>query len=293
MKTAFIGLGVMGRPMASHLSKAGYEVNVYNRTREKAEQYVTEYGGVLCETPAIAATDADIVFACVGNDDDVRAVTYGEAGAFETMKAGSIFVDHTTTSAELAVECATHAKNKGIQFLDAPVSGGEAGAVNGVLTIMIGGSIEAYNTIAPVIDCYAKMHKLMGPCGAGQKTKMVNQIAIAGLVQGLSEAINFAQHAGLNPEDVIEVISKGAAQSWQMENRYKTMIAGEFDFGFAVNWMRKDLTICFEEADRNGAALPVARLVNGFYEEVQTLGGQRWDTSSLIEVVRSNSKKQN
>jgi 3-hydroxyisobutyrate dehydrogenase len=291
MKTAFIGLGVMGRPMASHLSKAGYEVNVYNRTREKAEQYVTEYGGVLCETPAIAATDADIVFACVGNDDDVRAVTYGEAGAFETMKAGSIFVDHTTTSAELAVECATHAKNKGIQFLDAPVSGGEAGAVNGVLTIMIGGSIEAYNTIAPVIDCYAKMHKLMGPCGAGQKTKMVNQIAIAGLVQGLSEAINFAQHAGLNPEDVIEVISKGAAQSWQMENRYKTMIAGEFDFGFAVNWMRKDLTICFEEADRNGAALPVARLVNGFYEEVQALGGQRWDTSSLIEVVRSNSKK--
>ena len=291
MKTAFIGLGVMGRPMASHLSKAGYEVNVYNRTREKAEQYVTEYGGVLCETPAIAATDADIVFACVGNDDDVRAVTYGEAGAFETMKAGSIFVDHTTTSAELAVECATHAKNKGIQFLDAPVSGGEAGAVNGVLTIMIGGSIEAYNTIAPVIDCYAKMHKLMGPYGAGQKTKMVNQIAIAGLVQGLSEAINFAQHAGLNPEDVIEVISKGAAQSWQMENRYKTMIAGEFDFGLAVNWMRKDLTICFEEADRNGAALPVARLVDGFYEEVQALGGQRWDTSSLIEVVRSNSKK--
>lgn len=291
MKTAFIGLGVMGRPMASHLSKAGYEVNVYNRTREKAEQYVTEYGGVLCETPAIAATDADIVFACVGNDDDVRAVTYGEAGVFETMKAGSIFVDHTTTSAELAVECATHAKNKGIQFLDAPVSGGEAGAVNGVLTIMIGGSIEAYNTIAPVIDCYAKMHKLMGPCGAGQKTKMVNQIAIAGLVQGLSEAINFAQHAGLNPEDVIEVISKGAAQSWQMENRYKTMIAGEFDFGFAVNWMRKDLTICFEEADRNGAALPVARLVDGFYEEVQALGGQRWDTSSLIEVVRFNSKK--
>ena len=291
MKTAFIGLGVMGRPMASHLSKAGYEVKVYNRTREKAEQYVTEYGGVLCETPAIAATDADIVFACVGNDDDVRAVTYGEAGAFETMKAGSIFVDHTTTSAELAVECATHAKNKGIQFLDAPGSGGEAGAVNGVLTIMIGGSIEAYNTIAPVIDCYAKMHKLMGPCGAGQKTKMVNQIAIAGLVQGLSEAINFAQHAGLNPEDVIEVISKGAAQSWQMENRYKTMIAGEFDFGFAVNWMRKDLTICFEEAERNGAALPVARLVDGFYEEVQALGGQRWDTSSLIEVVRSNSKK--
>ena len=291
MKTAFIGLGVMGRPMASHLSKAGYEVNVYNRTREKAEQYVAEYGGVLCETPAIAATDADIVFACVGNDDDVRAVTYGEAGAFETMKAGSIFVDHTTTSAELAVECAAQAKNKGIEFLDAPVSGGEAGAINGVLTIMIGGAIEAYNTIAPVIDCYAKMHKLMGPYGAGQKTKMVNQIAIAGLVQGLSEAINFAQHAGLNPENVIEVISKGAAQSWQMENRYKTMIAGEFDFGFAVNWMRKDLTICFEEADRNGAALPVARLVDGFYEEVQALGGQRWDTSSLIEVIRSNSKK--
>ncbi|HCV48840.1 MAG: oxidoreductase [Rhizobiales bacterium TMED249] len=291
MKTAFIGLGVMGGPMASHLSKAGYEVNVYNRTHEKAERHVDDNGGTLCETPAIAAANADIVFACVGNDDDVRSVTSGDEGAFATMKAGSIFVDHTTTSAELAIECATHAKNKGIEFLDAPVSGGEAGAVNGALTIMIGGAEEAYNAIAPVIDCYAKMHKLMGPCGAGQKTKMVNQIAIAGLVQGLSEAINFAQHADLNAEDVVEVISKGAAQSWQMENRYKTMIAGEFDFGFAVNWMRKDLTICFEEADRNGAALPVARLVDGFYEEVQALGGQRWDTSSLIEVVRANSKK--
>ena len=291
MKTAFIGLGVMGGPMASHLSKAGYEVNVYNRTHEKAERHVDDNGGTLCETPAIAAANADIVFACVGNDDDVRSVTSGDEGAFATMKAGSIFVDHTTTSAELAIECATHAKNKGIEFLDAPVSGGEAGAVNGALTIMIGGAEEAYNAIAPVIDCYAKMHKLMGLCGAGQKTKMVNQIAIAGLVQGLSEAINFAQHADLNAEDVVEVISKGAAQSWQMENRYKTMIAGEFDFGFAVNWMRKDLTICFEEADRNGAALPVARLVDGFYEEVQALGGQRWDTSSLIEVVRANSKK--
>ena len=291
MKTAFIGLGVMGGPMASHLSKAGYEVNVYNRTHEKAERHVDDNGGTLCETPAIAAANADIVFACVGNDDDVRSVTSGDEGAFATMKAESIFVDHTTTSAELAIECATHAKNKGIEFLDAPVSGGEAGAVNGALTIMIGGAEEAYNAIAPVIDCYAKMHKLMGPCGAGQKTKMVNQIAIAGLVQGLSEAINFAQHADLNAEDVVEVISKGAAQSWQMENRYKTMIAGEFDFGFAVNWMRKDLTICFEEADRNGAALPVARLVDGFYEEVQALGGQRWDTSSLIEVVRANSKK--
>lgn len=291
MKTAFIGLGVMGGPMASHLSKAGYEVNLYNRTAAKAEQHVAAHGGTLYETPAKAAADADIVFACVGNDDDVRAVTIGDEGAFATMKDGSIFVDHTTTSAELAIECAAHAEAKGIAFLDAPVSGGEAGAVNGVLTIMIGGKPEAYETITPVIDCYAKMHKLMGPCGAGQKTKMVNQIAIAGLVQGLSEAINFAQHAGLNAEDVIEVISKGAAQSWQMENRYKTMINGEFDFGFAVNWMRKDLTICFEEADRNGAALPVARLVDGFYEEVQALGGERWDTSSLIEVVRSNSKK--
>ena len=291
MKTAFIGLGVMGGPMASHLSKAGYEVNVYNRTHERAERHVDDNGGTLCETPAIAAANADIVFACVGNDDDVRSVTSGDEGAFATMKAGSIFVDHTTTSAELAIKCATHAKNKGIEFLDAPVSGGEAGAINGALTIMIGGAEEAYNAIAPVIDCYAKMHKLMGPCGAGQKTKMVNQIAIAGLVQGLSEAINFAQYADLNAEDVVEVISKGAAQSWQMENRYKTMIAGEFDFGFAVNWMRKDLTICFEEADRNGAALPVARLVDGFYEEVQALGGQRWDTSSLIEVVRANSKK--
>ena len=291
MKTAFIGLGVMGGPMASHLSKAGYEVNVYNRTLKKAEQHVANNGGTVCETPAIAASEADIVFACVGNDDDVRAVTIGDEGAFSTMKAGSIFVDHTTTSAELSVECATKAETKDIYFLDAPVSGGEAGAINGVLTIMIGGALEAYNTIAPVIDCYAKMHKLMGPSGAGQKTKMVNQIAIAGLVQGLSEAINFAQHAGLNAEDVIEVISKGAAQSWQMENRYKTMIAGEFDFGFAVNWMRKDLTICFEEADRNGAALPVTRLVDGFYKEVQALGGERWDTSSLIEVVRTNSKK--
>ena len=291
MKTAFIGLGVMGGPMASHLSKAGYEVNVYNRTLKKAEQHVANNGGTVCETPAIAASGADIVFACVGNDDDVRAVTVGDEGAFSTMKAGSIFVDHTTTSAELAFECATKAETKDIHFLDAPVSGGEAGAINGVLTIMIGGALEAYNTIAPVIDCYAKMHKLMGPSGAGQKTKMVNQIAIAGLVQGLSEAINFAQHAGLNAEDVIEVISKGAAQSWQMENRYKTMIAGEFDFGFAVNWMRKDLTICFEEADRNGAALPVTRLVDGFYKEVQALGGERWDTSSLIEVVRTNSKK--
>ena len=291
MNVSFLGLGVMGYPMAGYLARAGHQVTVYNRSVSKAEKWTNEFGGTLAATPKESAIGQEIVFACVGNDDDVRAVTYGEAGAFETMKAGSIFVDHTTTSAELAVECATHAKNKGIQFLDAPVSGGEAGAVNGVLTIMIGGSIEAYNTIAPVIDCYAKMHKLMGPCGAGQKTKMVNQIAIAGLVQGLSEAINFAQHAGLNPENVIEVISKGAAQSWQMENRYKTMIAGEFDFGFAVNWMRKDLTICFEEADRNGAALPVARLVDGFYEEVQALGGQRWDTSSLIEVVRSNSKK--
>ena len=291
MKTAFIGLGVMGGPMASHLSKAGYEVNIYNRTLKKAEQHVANNGGTVCETPAIAASGVDIVFACVGNDDDVRAVTLGDEGAFSTMKAGSIFVDHTTTSAELAAECATKAETKDIHFLDAPVSGGEAGAINGVLTIMIGGAEEAYNTIAPVIDCYAKMHKLMGPSGAGQKTKMVNQIAIAGLVQGLSEAINFAQHAELNAEDVIEVISKGAAQSWQMENRYKTMIAGEFDFGFAVNWMRKDLTICFEEADRNGAALPVTRLVDGFYKEVQTLGGERWDTSSLIEVVRTNSKK--
>lgn len=291
MKTAFIGLGVMGGPMAGHLSKAGHDINVHNRTREKAEKHVAEFGGALCETPAEAARGAEIVFTCVGNDDDVRAVTLGETGALAGMRAGSVLVDHTTTSAELARECAEAAAKAGVSFLDAPVSGGEAGAINGVLTVMIGGDAAAYEKITPVIGCYARMHKLMGPSGAGQKTKMVNQIAIAGLVQGLAEAVNFAEHAGLDAAEVIDVISKGAAQSWQMENRYRTMIDGEFDFGFAVNWMRKDLGICFEEADRNGAVLPVARLVDGFYEEVQELGGQRWDTSSLIEIVRKNSKK--
>lgn len=277
--------------MAGHLSKAGHDINVHNRTREKAEKHVAEFGGALCETPAEAARGAEIVFTCVGNDDDVRAVTLGETGALAGMRAGSVLVDHTTTSAELARECAEAAAKAGVSFLDAPVSGGEAGAINGVLTVMIGGDAAAYEKITPVIGCYARMHKLMGPSGAGQKTKMVNQIAIAGLVQGLAEAVNFAEHAGLDAAAVIDVISKGAAQSWQMENRYRTMIDGEFDFGFAVNWMRKDLGICFEEADRNGAVLPVARLVDGFYEEVQELGGQRWDTSSLIEIVRKNSKK--
>ena len=291
MKTAFIGLGVMGGPMAGHLAKAGHQVRVFNRTAAKAEAWAQTYGGTVCPTPAAAAADADLVMACVGNDDDVLAVTTGPEGVFAAMKAGSVFIDHTTTSAELARDCAATAEAAGFGFLDAPVSGGEAGAVNGALTIMIGGAAGDYDKAVPALDCYAKAHRLMGASGAGQLTKMVNQIAIAGLVQGLSEALNFARHAGLDEAAVIEVISKGAAQSWQMENRYRTMIDGEFDFGFAVDWMRKDLTICFDEATRNGAALPVTRLVDEFYAEVQALGGNRWDTSSLIEVVRNNSKK--
>ncbi len=280
---AFIGLGVMGYPMARHLAKrGGHQVTVYNRTAEKAAQWASENSGKMAPTPKAAAAGADFVFACVGNDDDLRSVTLGEDGAFAGMKAGSIFIDNTTASAIVAYELYAVAKEMGIGFLDAPVSGGQSGAENGQLTVMVGGDREIFDKAKPVIDCYAKMVGLMGPAGAGQLTKMVNQICIAGLVEGLSEGIHFAKKANLDVEQVIGVISKGAAQSWQMENRYKAMAAGDFDHGFAVDWMRKDLAIALAEGRRNGAMLPVAALVDQFYAEVQAMGGQRWDTSSLI-----------
>lgn len=282
VKAAFIGLGVMGYPMAGHLQKAGHEVTVYNRTGAKAEAWSKEFGGKNAPSPARAADGADFVFTCVGNDDDLRAVTLGPEGAFEGMKSGAIFVDHTTASANVAREIYGAAIAKGIGAIDAPISGGQAGAENGVLTVMCGGGEADFDKAAPVIDAYARSVKLLGGPGAGQLTKMVNQICIAGLVQGLSEGIHFAKQAGLDPAAVIDVISKGAAQSWQMENRYQTMIEGTFDFGFAVDWMRKDLSICLEEARRNGSHLPVAALVDQFYSEVQQMGGGRWDTSSLI-----------
>jgi 3-hydroxyisobutyrate dehydrogenase len=282
-KTAFLGLGVMGFPMAGHLrGRGGHEVVVYNRTATKAKAWVEKHGGAYAPTPKEAARDCDMVFACVGNDDDLRSVVLGADGAFAGMKPGAIFVDHTTASADVARELAAEAKKLGLGFVDAPVSGGQAGAENGQLTIMCGGSAGDYAAIEPVASCYAKSIKRMGEAGAGQLTKMVNQICIAGLVQALAEGLHFAKQAGLDQALVIDVISKGAAQSWQMENRYKTMIAGEFDFGFAVDWMRKDLGICLDEARRNGARLPVAALVDQFYGDVQKLGGGRWDTSSLI-----------
>ncbi|MGK2739574.1 NAD(P)-dependent oxidoreductase [Tepidicaulis sp. LMO-SS28] len=282
VKAAFIGLGVMGYPMAGHLVKAGHDVTVYNRTAEKAEKWVAEFGGAAAPTPAEAAKDADFVFACVGNDDDLRAITTGPGGAFEGMAQGAVFVDHTTASAHVARELYGAAVAKGCGFIDAPISGGQAGAENGALTVMCGGEEAQFAKAAPVIDAFARSVKLLGGPGSGQLTKMVNQICIAGLVQSLSEGIHFAKKAGLDAEAVIDVISKGAAQSWQMENRYKTMIKGEFDFGFAVDWMRKDLSICLEEARSNGAHLPIAALVDQFYSEVQKMGGNRWDTSSLI-----------
>ena len=286
MKLAFLGLGVMGYPMAGHLARAGHDVTVFNRSAAKAQQWVAAHGGksggVSAATPAAAAHGADIVLMCVGNDDDVRAVATGAEGALSGMNSGAILVDHTTASAEVAREVHAAAKGRGIAFLDAPVSGGQAGAVNGQLTVMVGGEPATFERAKPVIDCYAKMVGLMGPAGAGQLTKMVNQICIAGLVQGLSEGIHFAKRSGLDVEKVIEVISKGAAQSWQMENRHKTMNGGKFDFGFAVEWMRKDLSIALAEARANGAKLPVAALVDQFYAEVQAMGGRRWDTSSLI-----------
>ena len=280
---AFLGLGVMGYPMAGHLKKkGGHDVTVYNRTTAKAEKWASEHGGKFARTPAEAAEDKDFVFTCVGNDDDLRSVTIGSMGCFEAMKKGAIYIDNTTASAEVARELAEKAGARDFAALDAPVSGGQAGAENGALTVMVGGEKETFDRARPVIDAYAKMVGLMGSAGAGQLTKMINQIAIAGLVQGLAEGLHFGKKAGLDLEKVVDVISKGAAGSWQMENRHKTMISGKYDFGFAVDWMRKDLGICLEEADRNGAKLPVTALVDQFYKEVQQMGGKRWDTSSLL-----------
>ncbi|HEX6216224.1 MAG TPA: NAD(P)-dependent oxidoreductase [Vicinamibacterales bacterium] len=282
-KVAFLGLGVMGYPMAGHLkNKGGHDVTVYNRTAAKAEQWVKQYGGRSAKTPKEAAEGQDFVMCCVGNDNDLREVTLGPNGAFAGIQKGAVFVDHTTASAEIARELYDEAKKRGFDSVDAPVSGGQAGAENGVLTVMCGGDSGPYARAEPVITAYARMCKLLGPAGSGQLTKMVNQICIAGLVQGLAEGIHFAKRAGLDVDAVIETISKGAAQSWQMENRYKTMKEGKFDFGFAVDWMRKDLSICLGEARKNGANLPVAALVDQFYSEVQRMGGKRWDTSSLI-----------
>ena len=283
---AFIGLGVMGYPMAGYISKAGHNVTVYNRTASKAEKWVGEYKGSKADTPAKAAEGADFVFTCVGNDNDLREVTFGENGIFKTIKSGSIYIDNTTASATIAREINEHAKKNNFGFLDAPVSGGQAGAENGALTVMIGGKQNDYDKAKDVVDCYSKKMKLLGNSGSGQLAKMVNQICIAGLVQGLSEGINFGMKAGLNMEDVIEVISKGAAQSWQMENRYKTMIDDKFDFGIAVDWMRKDLKIAMEESKNNGASLPVTEIVDKYDAEVQEMNGNRWDTSSLIKRFR-------
>jgi len=290
-KLAFIGLGVMGFPMAGHLQRAGHKVTVFNRTASVAEKWVGEYRGTAAITPREASNGASIVFACVGNDDDVRQVALGDDGIFAGLGEGALFVDHTTASAGLARELDQLASAQGCGFLDAPVSGGQAGAENGALTVMVGGAEDGFAKAAPVIDAYAKMCKLLGPAGSGQLTKMVNQICIAGVVQGLSEGLHFAKAAGLDGRAVVEVISKGAAQSWQMENRYETMLEGKFDYGFAVDWMRKDLGICLDEARSNGAHLPVAALVDQFYSEVQALGGARWDTSSLFARLENAKAK--
>ena len=283
---AFIGLGVMGYPMAGYISKAGHNVTVFNRTQSKADKWIKEFKGNKADTPAKAAAGADFIFTCVGNDNDLREVTLGDKGLFKTAKKGAIYIDNTTASAEIARELFSQAKSKGFNFLDAPVSGGQAGAENGALTVMVGGEETTYKKAEPIIDCYSKKIKLLGPAGNGQLCKMVNQICIAGLVQGLSEAINFGLNAKLNMYDVIEVISKGAAQSWQMENRYKTMIEDKFDYGFAVDWMRKDLKIAMDEAKKNNSPLPITKIIDEYYAEVQKMGGQRWDTSSLIKRFR-------
>lgn len=285
-KVSFIGLGVMGYPMAGYISKAGHNVTVYNRTKSKAENWIKEHKGKMAETPEEAAKDSDFVFTCVGNDNDLKEVAIGKKGIFNTIKKGSIYIDNTTASAKIAKELYAHAKAHGFGFLDAPVSGGQAGAENGALTVMIGGDKKDFDKASPIIDCYSKKVKLLGASGSGQLAKMVNQICIAGLVQGLSEAINFGSNAGLKMEDVIEVISKGAAQSWQMENRHKTMIDDKFEFGFAVDWMRKDLRIALDEAKKNNSPLPITKIVDGYYEEIQKMGGNRWDTSSLIRRFR-------
>lgn len=286
MRVAFIGLGVMGYPMAGYLVKAGHDTIVYNRTRAKAERWVAEFGGASAATPQAAAVDAEIVFVCVGNDDDVREVILGDDGILAGIGEGAVIVDHTTASATIAREVYAVAAAKSVGFLDAPVSGGQAGAENGQLTVMVGGDEASFARAAPVIDCYAKAITHIGPVGSGQLAKMVNQICIAGVVQGLAEGLHFAQCAGLDPAVVIESISKGAAQSWQMENRWQTMVNDEFEFGFAVDWMRKDLGITLDEARKNGAQLELTELVDGFYAEVQALGGNRWDTSSLIARLK-------
>ena len=284
-KTAFLGLGVMGHPMAGHLARAGHDVCVFNRTAAKAQAWAKEYGGRFAPTPREAAAGADFVFCCVGNDDDLRSVVLGADGAFAGMKPGAIFVDHTTASAAVARELYEAAQAKKVQFVDAPVSGGQAGAVNGLLTVMCGGDPAPFDAMKPVAMAFSRAVTLVGPSGAGQLAKMVNQVCIAGLVQGLSEGIAFGQKAGLDMKLVLEVIGKGAAQSWQMDNRGSTMIDGKFDFGFAVDWMRKDLGLVLDEARRNGARLPVTALVDQFYADVQQLGGRRWDTSSLMKLL--------
>ena len=288
-RIAFIGLGAMGFPMAGHLAKTGHNMTVFNRTAERASAWQTEYGGQIAATPAEAAEHQDAVMICVGNDDDVLAVTTGDEGALKTLRQGALLIDHTTTSEALAISLAETATESGVAFLDAPVSGGQIGAQNGVLTVMAGGNETAFQSALPLIECYAKSVKRMGPVGAGQLTKMVNQICIAGLLQGLSEGIHFAERAGLDVTAAMEVIAQGAAQSWQMNNRASTMIAGEFDFGFAVDWMRKDLGIAIAAAEKVGAPVPVTQLVDGFYADVQNLGGRRWDTSSLIQRLRAKT----
>jgi 3-hydroxyisobutyrate dehydrogenase len=287
-KVAFIGLGVMGFPMAGHLAQAGHEVTVYNRTRAKADAWVAKHGGRAAETPAQAAAGAALVFSCVGDDPDLRAVTLGPDGSFETTAQGAIHVDHTTASAGIARELAAEAAKRGFAFLDAPVSGGQSGAENGTLTVMVGGDAAAFERARPVIAHFARAVTLMGPAGAGQLTKMVNQICVVGVVQGLAEAIDFGLRAGLDMKLALEVISKGAANSWQMENRGRTMIEDKFDFGFATDWMRKDLGICLAEGAKNGAALPGTRMIEGFYREIQAMGGGRWDSSALIRRLRKN-----
>ena len=283
---AFIGLGVMGYPMAGYISKAGHNVTVFNRTASKADKWINEHKGTKADTPAKAAENADYILTCVGNDNDLREVTFGDIGIFKTIKKGAVYIDNTTASATIAREIYDHSKKNDFGFLDAPVSGGQAGAENGALTVMIGGDQEDYDKANHIIDCYSKKMKLLGKTGSGQLAKMVNQICIGGLVQALSEAINFGMNAGLKMEDVIEVISKGAAQSWQMENRYKTMIDDQFEFGFAVDWMRKDLKIALEEAKKNNSPLPITEVIDKYYAEVQDMGGNRWDTSSLIRRFR-------
>ena len=283
---AFIGLGVMGYPKDGYISKAGHNVTVFNRTSAKAEKWISEYKGKMASTPKEAAEGADFIFTCVGNDNDLKEVSLGENGLFHSAKEGAIYIDNSTVSAEISRELYKGAKEKGFAFLDAPISGGQSGAEGGILTVMVGGDEEAFNKAEPVIDCYSKKVKLIGPSGSGQLTKMMNQMCIAGVVQGLSEAINFGINAGLDIDKVMETISKGAAQSWQMENRYKTMVVDKFDYGFAVDWMRKDLKIVIEEAKRNGSPVPITEIVDEYYADVQKMGGNRWDSSSLIARLK-------